>query len=130
MKQFKTIFAFEFRNYLKNKIFVGVTLLLVAVIAIVMYMPNIINVFKGDSESPSGDALPVMLISGGKDPIGFFGRGVLTVCDKYDINGADTFMKIYPGLRHEILNEDDYEGIYNDVLELIIYNNIYTGEFI
>ena len=63
MKQFKTIFAFEFRNYLKNKIFVGVTLLLVAVIAIVMYMPNIINVFKGDSESPSGDALPVMLIS-------------------------------------------------------------------
>ena len=74
--------------------------------------------------------LPVMLISGGKDPIGFFGRGVLTVCDKYDINGADTFMKIYPGLRHEILNEDDYEGIYNDVLEWISDNNIYTGEFI
>ena len=74
--------------------------------------------------------LPVMLISGGKDPIGFFGRGVLTVCDKYDINGADTFMKIYPGLRHEILNEDDYEGIYNDVLEWINDNNIYTGEFI
>ena len=74
--------------------------------------------------------LPVMLISGGKDPIGFFGRGVLSVCDKYDINGADTFMKIYPGLRHEILNEDDYEGIYNDVLEWINDNNIYTGEFI
>ena len=74
--------------------------------------------------------LPVMLISGGKDPIGFFGRGVLTVCDKYDINGADTFMKIYPGLRHEILNEDDYEGIYNDVLAWINDNNIYTGEFI
>ena len=74
--------------------------------------------------------LPVMLISGGKDPIGFFGRGVLTVCDKYDINGADTFMKIYPGLRHEILNEDDYEGIYNDVLAWINDNNFYTGEFI
>ena len=74
--------------------------------------------------------LPVMLISGGKDPIGFFGRGVLSVCDKYDINGADTFMKIYPGLRHEILNEDDYEGIYNDVLAWINDNNIYTGEFI
>ena len=74
--------------------------------------------------------LPVMLISGGKDPIGFFGRGVLSVCDKYDVNGADTFMKIYPGLRHEILNEDDYESIYTDVLEWINDNNFYTGEFI
>lgn len=74
--------------------------------------------------------LPVMLISGGKDPIGFFGRGVLLACDKYEYYGADTFMKIYPGLRHEILNEDDYEGIYNDVLEWLNNNNIYTGEFI
>ena len=74
--------------------------------------------------------LPVMLISGGKDPIGFFGRGVLSACDKYEYYGADTFMKIYPGLRHEILNEDDYEGIYNDVLDWLNNNNIYTGEFI
>lgn len=74
--------------------------------------------------------LPVMLISGGKDPIGFFGRGVLSACDKYEYYGADTFMKIYPGLRHEILNEDDYEGIYNDVLAWLNDNNIYTGEFI
>lgn len=80
------------------------------------------------AQIPQG--LPVMLISGGKDPIGFFGRGVLSVCDKYDVNGADTFMKIYPGLRHEILNEDDYEGIYNDVLGWINDNNFYTGEFI
>lgn len=74
--------------------------------------------------------LPVMLISGGKDPIGFFGRGVLSACDKYEYYGADTFMKIYPGLRHEILNEDDYEGIYNDVLGWLNENNIFTGEFI
>ena len=73
---------------------------------------------------------PVMLISGGKDPIGFFGRGVLSACDRYEYYGADTFMKIYPGLRHEILNEDDYDGIYNDVLEWLNNNNIYTGEFI
>ena len=74
--------------------------------------------------------LPVMLISGGKDPIGLFGRGVLSACDKYEYYGADTFMKIYPGLRHEILNENDYEGIYNDVLTWLNDNNMYTGEFI
>ena len=74
--------------------------------------------------------LPVFLISGGKDPLGLFGRGVLTVCDKYEYYGADAQMKLYPGLRHEILNEDDYESIYSDILEWLNNNNIYTGEYI
>ena len=78
--------------------------------------------------TPQG--LPVYILSGGKDPIGLFGRGVLSVCDKYEYYGADAQMKIYPGLRHEILNEEDYEGIYNDILEWLSENNIFTGDYI
>lgn len=63
--------------------------------------------------------LPVMLISGGKDPIGLFGRGVISICDKLEANGIETEMKLYPGLRHEILNEDDYQHIYDDILEWV-----------
>ena len=40
MKQFGTIFKFELSSYFKNKIFVGVTILLVAVIAVVMFLPR------------------------------------------------------------------------------------------
>lgn len=60
--------------------------------------------------------LPVLLVSGAKDPIGFFGRGVISLCDKLEENGVNTEIQLYPGLRHEILNEDDYQYIYDDIL--------------
>lgn len=71
--------------------------------------------------------LPVFLISGGKDPIGLFGRGVLNCCTKLEENSITADMKLYPGLRHEILNEDDYQNIYDDILKWI--NNTKQGDF-
>ena len=41
MKQFKTILKFELLNYIKNKVFVGITIFLVAAIAVVMFFPLI-----------------------------------------------------------------------------------------
>ncbi len=76
--------------------------------------------------------VPVMLLSGGKDPISLFGRGVTALCDKFEENGIETEMKLYPGLRHELLNEDDYEPIYNDILKWMEKSNTidYSGDFI
>lgn len=48
MKQFKTILGFELNNYLKNKVFVGVTAFLVAAMAIVMFLPRIIAFFDNN----------------------------------------------------------------------------------
>ena len=64
MKQFGKVFKFEFCGYLRNKIFVGITVFLVAAIIIAMFLPNIISAFSGDGEG-SGDASesrPVMLV--------------------------------------------------------------------
>ena len=74
--------------------------------------------------------LPVFLISGGKDPVGMFGRGVLNACTKLEENGNDAEMKLYPGLRHEILNEDDYQNIYDDILNWINNSNSAQGDYI
>lgn len=41
MKQFGKILKFELKNYMKNKVFVGVTVLLLVIIAVVMFMPRI-----------------------------------------------------------------------------------------
>ena len=60
MKQFKTILGFELKNYYKNKIFVGITLLLVAIIGVVMFIPNI---FSGGSDNANSNDAPIMLIS-------------------------------------------------------------------
>lgn len=72
MKQFRTILSFEFKSYLRNKVFVGVTLFLVILIGAVMFFPRISEVLNdgsgdddngvesGYDESGDGD---VMLIS-------------------------------------------------------------------
>lgn len=63
MKQFGKILKFELKGYLRNKVFVGITIFLVVAIAVVMFIPNIIAAFESDDE---GDAtptdLPTMLV--------------------------------------------------------------------
>ena len=48
MKQFGKIFNFELKYYLKNKVFVGVTVFLVLAIAVVMFFPRFAGFFKAE----------------------------------------------------------------------------------
>ena len=63
MKQFGKILKFELKGYMRNKVFVGITIFLVVAIAVVMFIPNIIAAFESDDE---GDVtptdLPTMLV--------------------------------------------------------------------
>lgn len=60
MKQFSKIFKFELKNYLTNKIFVGVTLVLVVLIAGAMFFPRVREALRSTepsaSDSPSSSA--------------------------------------------------------------------------
>ena len=61
--------------------------------------------------------MPILLISGDKDPVGGMGKGVKKV-NKYLVNSGHTHMtfKLYPGARHEILNGICRNEVYGDVL--------------
>lgn len=61
--------------------------------------------------------LPILLISGAKDPIGFNGKGVINVCDNLEDAGHEPKVILYPGDRHEILNEDDNDKVFADILD-------------
>lgn len=61
MKQFGKIFKYEIKNYFASKAFVGVTLFLVAAIALVMFFPRIVELFDSGDKA-SSDELPIMLI--------------------------------------------------------------------
>ena len=63
MKQFGKILKFELKGYLRNKIFVGFTIFLIALIAIVMFLPNFISALETDDidYTPAAD-LPTMLV--------------------------------------------------------------------
>ncbi len=74
MQQFRKILKFELKNYLTNKIFVGVTLFLAALIAVVMFFPRIKESFTGnvkpessgvsaDADAPKDPDAPLMLLS-------------------------------------------------------------------
>ena len=57
--------------------------------------------------------LPLLLVSGAEDPVGDFGRGVERAYRLYrDACIRDVTCKLWPGDRHEILNETDRGAVY------------------
>ena len=62
MKQFKKILKFELKNYMNNKVFVGVTIFLVLLIAAVMFFPRISGLFSSGDSGEQPTDLPVMLV--------------------------------------------------------------------
>ena len=62
MKQFGKILKFELKGYMRNKVFVGITIFLVVAIAIVMFIPNIIAAFESDEGDVTPTDLPTMLV--------------------------------------------------------------------
>lgn len=65
--------------------------------------------------------LPVFFVAGAEDPVGDYGRSVERVCQSYKELGMENVqMKLYPGDRHEILNETDREDIYGDIYRWLL----------
>lgn len=62
MKQFGTILSFELKSYFKNKIFVGITVFLVALIAVVMCFPRLSAVLASDESEVSDTSSEVQSI--------------------------------------------------------------------
>ena len=61
--------------------------------------------------------LPIYLIAGEEDPVGAYGKGVLEVHKGLeDTRHTNVKIKLFPGDRHAILNEQDREDVYKDVL--------------
>ncbi|WP_206531907.1 alpha/beta fold hydrolase [Sphingobacterium sp. DR205] len=57
--------------------------------------------------------LPLLFISGQDDPIGDFGKGVEDTVAQLNTQGqSDITLKLYKGMRHEILNEDCREDVF------------------
>ena len=62
MKQFGKILKFELKYFFKNKIFVGITIFLVLLIAVVMFFPRLMALTDAESSSEATADLPIMLV--------------------------------------------------------------------
>ena len=63
---------------------------------------------------------PILFLSGSMDMVGDCGKGVQRAFRSFQRAGMrDVSMKLYPGLRHEILQETCREAVYRDILHFL-----------
>lgn len=61
--------------------------------------------------------LPMFFVAGAEDPVGNYGKGVKQAADTVRKAGVQNVtMTLYPGGRHEILNDREHGEVYEDVL--------------
>ena len=64
--------------------------------------------------------LPVLFVSGDKDPVGSNGKGVTQAYEAFKAVGMkDVTLKLYPGGRHEMHNETNRAELHADVLAFL-----------
>lgn len=60
--------------------------------------------------------LPVLIASGSEDPVGAYGKDPQDLYDTYlNLDMTKVTLKIYPEMRHEILNEKGKEQVFEDI---------------
>ena len=68
--------------------------------------------------------VPLLFVAGDADPVGDCGRGVAKAAESMERAGAENVtLKLFSGMRHEILNELGKEEVYDFILEWIDAHN-------
>ena len=74
------------------------------------YTSNLKNIQKMNKK------IPILLLSGDKDPVGDFGKGTIKTFDVFRKAGIENVdIRLYRDLRHDILHEECRRKIYNDI---------------
>ncbi len=67
--------------------------------------------------------IPVYVVAGEEDPVGAYGVGPKEYAKKLkELGNERVSLKLYPGMRHEILNEIGKEEVYDDMKDFILSN--------
>lgn len=84
-------------------------------------MQLILNLYDKEKLAQMPKNLPVLFVSGQEDPVGDFGKNVEKVFHSFEALGMENVqIKLYPGDRHEILNEADKDQVYGDIYRFIL----------
>jgi len=78
------------------------------------------NIHRPDAMARINNSLPVYVFSGSADPVGDMGKGPTALVNIYRQNGInDCEFVLYPGARHEVLNETNHEEVIDNLLSWI-----------
>lgn len=74
------------------------------------------TIHKNENFKLIPNELPIYILAGDMDPVGFFGEGIMNLYKKLKNTGIkDIQYKLYKDKRHEILNEDNKHEVMNDI---------------
>ncbi len=76
---------------------------------------------RAESGGGMPKAYPILFTAGAEDPVGNNGKGVRALYSRYRKSGANATIKLYPGDRHEILQESDRQQIFEDILQWMMH---------
>lgn len=66
---------------------------------------------------------PILLVAGADDPVGAYSKGINEVADKMKASGhTNVTVKLFPGCRHEVLNETNRQEVYEGIDEFLDAN--------
>lgn len=107
MKQFFQVLKFEYGNYIKNKVFLGITLALVIGIGIFLFFPRISSLLGSSEEAPAEEQQKTVMgvqVKEGEDDSGVLSF-LTTALPEYEIRQAQE--------EGEALNEAVLQGKYD-----------------
>ena len=80
-----------------------------------------------DSLAKMPKNLPVWFIAGQEDPVGGYGSGVERAAGEFKKAGMEKVdLTLYPGCRHEVLNEQNRREIYEDLITWLKEQHLYA----
>lgn len=75
---------------------------------------------QGENLNRMKKDLPVLIIGGGEDPVGYYGKSIYKTAKEFrKVGMLDVTEHVFPGDRHEILNETDKNEVFSFVSEWI-----------
>lgn len=63
--------------------------------------------------------IPILILSGDKDPVGDFGKGVKKVAQRLEKTGHNVRLRLYPDARHAILCEINKNEVYDEIANFL-----------
>jgi alpha-beta hydrolase superfamily lysophospholipase len=76
------------------------------------------NLYKKERLKNIPGNLPIMLLSGSEDPVGFYGEGIKNLSQRISqFAESKPEVRIYEGSRHEILNDKDKQAVMEDIVD-------------
>ncbi|EDM66085.1 hydrolase, alpha/beta fold family [Moritella sp. PE36] len=84
------------------------------------FMSGLITISQKSEIAKIPNQLPIYIFSGEQDPVGLQGKGVLALKQHIVNSGCEQVQyKLYPGGRHEMLNESNANEVFNDVTDWV-----------